>query len=86
MAGPRTKSVFLERKSYRQRRLRDVARMMPVLGVVLWLLPLAWRGENGDTATTVIYIFAVWLILIGLAALISWRVTPETDAPDLGGR
>jgi hypothetical protein len=62
--------LFLARAPYRRRRLRDAARLLPVLGLFLLLLPLLWTPDaqvalsSGD----VIYFFAVWLVLIGLAA------------------
>jgi hypothetical protein len=62
--------LFLARAPYRRRRLRDAARLLPVFGMFLLLLPLLWAPEarmalsSGD----VIYFFAVWLVLIGLAA------------------
>ncbi len=71
MARTRAKPpVFLGRASYRRRRLRDAARLLPVLGLLLLLLPLFWTADarislaSGD----VIYFFSVWLLLIGLAA------------------
>jgi hypothetical protein len=62
--------LFLARAPYRRRRLRDAARLLPVLGVFLLVMPLLWVEEaqlslnSGD----VIYFFAVWLVMIGLAA------------------
>lgn len=62
--------LFLARAPYRRRRLRDAARLLPVLGIFLLLLPLLWTAEgrvalrSGD----VIYFLAVWLGLIALAA------------------
>jgi hypothetical protein len=62
--------LFLARAPYRRRRLRDAARLLPVLGMFLLLLPLLWTPDarmalsSGD----VIFFFAVWLALIGLAA------------------
>jgi hypothetical protein len=62
--------VFLARALYRRRRLRDAARLLPVLGLLLLLLPLLWTPDarvnlsSGD----VLYFFGVWLLLIGLAA------------------
>jgi hypothetical protein len=62
--------LFLARAPYRRRRLRDAARLLPVLGVFLLLLPLLWTPEARMAlrAGDVIYFFAVWLVLIGLAA------------------
>jgi hypothetical protein len=62
--------LFLARVPYRRRRLRDAARLLPVLGIFLLVMPLLWAEDaqlslnSGD----VIYFFAVWLVLIGLAA------------------
>lgn len=74
-------TVFLQKASYRQRRLRDAARLLPFVGVVLWLLPLSWGEEaNGDGANRLIYIFVVWvLLIIGTAALAN---TIRADRPD----
>lgn len=60
-------SLFLERKGYRQRRVRDLARLMPFLGALLWGVPILWAppGEYGIvTSRAILYIFAVWLLLI----------------------
>ena len=74
-------AVFLERQSYRRRRLTDSIRMLPVIGALLWLVPLLWsRGteETPDrvmsTADAMIYTFGVWLLLIVLAFALSWRI------------
>jgi hypothetical protein len=62
--------LFLARAPYRRRRLRDAARLLPVVGVLLLLLPLLWTeaAEVRMSAGDVIYFFGVWLVLIGLAA------------------
>ena len=61
--------LFLARAPYRRRRLRDAARLLPVVGIFLLLLPLLWAPDASMTLTSgdVIY-FVVWLVLIGLAA------------------
>lgn len=63
---------FLERQSYRRRRLIDTIRIVPVLGAMLWSVPLLWPTpeEGGDTVASsdaIVYIFLVWLglVLIG---------------------
>lgn len=74
--------LFLARDSYRQRRLRDAARMLPVLGTVIWLIPLLWRreaGETGGMAAAVAFVFAGWLLLIVLAGLVVRRLRPDAD-------
>jgi hypothetical protein len=62
--------LFLARAPYRRRRLRDAARILPVLGLFLLLLPLLWAPDArmALAAGDVIYFFAVWLGLILLAA------------------
>ncbi len=76
MSGPKERAVFLARATYRQRRLRDALRMLPVLGVVLWLFPLLWRGTGG-TGIAVQYVFGVWVLLIVLAAALSRGLVPQ---------
>ncbi|WP_235851876.1 hypothetical protein [Litorivita pollutaquae] len=44
--------VFLERKTYRARRLMDGARVLPVLGMVLFLLPALWPQPVAEIATS----------------------------------
>ncbi len=80
---PAKPGLFLARDSYRQRRLRDAARMLPVLGAVIWLLPLMWqRGpqETGGMAAAVVFVFAGWTLLIILTALIARKLRPDDDA------
>ncbi|MEY1555897.1 DUF6611 family protein [Yoonia sp. R2331] len=83
MSGKSERSVFLARETYRQRRLRDVLRMVPVLGVVLWLLPLLWPGQDA-TGDALQYVFGVWIVLIVLAALLSRRLRPDavSESPE----
>jgi hypothetical protein len=66
-------SLFLERQSYRRRRLTDAARLLPFFGAVLLALPLLWPDDSGGTGSVplsaaIIYIFACWglFILIGI--------------------
>lgn len=69
-----TNTVFLERKSYRKRRMMDAARMLPLIGVVLVLIPLFWARDDRGTSVALIYYFGVWLLLIAAAAVLSWRL------------
>ena len=63
--------LFLARAPYRQRRLRDAARLLPILGCLLLLLPLLWTDGSRRTlmSAEVLYYFGVWALLVGLAAL-----------------
>jgi hypothetical protein len=90
MSDPPRSPIFLERASYKQRRLTDAARLLPLLGVVLWMIPLLWRAE-GDAGTSnadaLIYVFGVWVLLIGLSALIIRKLDngaapSQSDAAD----
>jgi hypothetical protein len=66
--------VFLQKASYRQRRVRDAAKLVPVLGAVLLMMPLTWQDDaQGATtnASALVYIFGVWIVLIGLTAVLS---------------
>ena len=62
--------LFLARAPYRRRRLRDAARLLPVVGTLLLLLPVLWTADAQVHLTSgeVIYFFLVWLGLIGVAA------------------
>lgn len=75
----RREPLFLERESYRQRRTIDAARLLPVLGFLALCLPILWGngGENDSARVTsigVIYLFGVWIILIGTALVLARRL------------
>lgn len=74
--------VFVGRESYRVRRWRDAARLLPVLGLALWLVPLLWPAGETRNGAILVYIFAVWAGLIAAAAIIAPRAQP--DQPDDG--
>lgn len=87
VSGP----LFLERRSYRQRRIMDAARLLPVLGALLWCVPLLWaegRGagasEGVRTSSAIVYIFGVWAFLAVGALVLSLVIRDRTDrgAPD----
>lgn len=80
---PRRRSpIFVERQTYRRRRLADSARALPVLGLLLWLLPLLWglSGEAPRTSMALIYLFGVWIGLIAGAALLIAALSRRRDA------
>lgn len=80
----RRSPVFLARRSYRLRRIRDAARLLPVAGAFLFLLPILWGPSDGArrvTATDGIYIFLVWFGLIVAAALLSRPLREDGDSP-----
>jgi hypothetical protein len=85
--------VFLRPASYRRRRRRDAARLLPFVGGFLFLLPILWAPAQSfrrDTAPDGIFLFAAWAAMIVLAFLISRSLAggesaggddPETDGP-----
>ena len=81
MKPPVRPPVFLERASYRQRRWGDAGRFLPLVGLVLWLIPLLWAAEGAEAmsnAGAVVYIFVIWLLLIACAAALS-RVLRDSE-------
>jgi len=88
--------LFVQRRTYRRRRLADGARILPILGAVLFMVPLLWRGEgvpDGDaaqlrdaarTAWVMTYLFLVWLGLSVLSGVLARYLS--SDAEDIDGR
>jgi len=81
--------IFLQRAGYRQRRIRDAAKLLPFLGMILWAIPLAW--VHGDATTDVgtaglIYVFVVWVVLIALTAFLGSRIRADGDQTDASGQ
>ncbi|WP_370344001.1 hypothetical protein [Pararhodobacter marinus] len=81
--------LFLERSTYRRRRMMDAARILPVVGFVLILLPVLWTHSGGfGTAGEAVYLFGLWGLLIVAAALLSaplrgaLRRDAQGNAPD----
>ncbi|WP_240643652.1 hypothetical protein [Paracoccus siganidrum] len=62
--------LFLERASFRRRRLGDAARVLPVAAALLLLLPVWWLPRAFASAGGVIWIFAFWAVLIVLIWLL----------------
>ncbi|MEX3315070.1 hypothetical protein [Sulfitobacter sp. PS-8MA] len=79
--------IFLEKRSYRRRRMMDAVRLLPFLGLLLWMVPLLWpvpepTAPAAETApgmpmsAALRYLFGVWLLLI-LASWALWRRTRD---------
>lgn len=72
--------LFLARAVYRRRRLRDAARLLPVLGFFLLMLPAFGHRAEAEGRTAV-YVFLIWGLLIGIAALLAPGLSePEPDS------
>ncbi|WP_267138559.1 hypothetical protein [Anianabacter salinae] len=81
---PPRNPLFLERRSYRRRRIADAGRLLPVAGLFLFLVPVLWRPETGGpagTAASGVYLFAVWFGLIAGGALLSRALVRPEDPP-----
>lgn len=81
--------LFLERKSYRQRRVRDGARLMPFLGAVLFGVPVLWADSGADgvaTSRAMLYVFGVWFVLVLVSLVLTrWlEADSETEPPEVG--
>ena len=78
----RDESVPLqEHRPYRHRRIVDAARLLPFIGLFLFVLPVLAAGGR-DTVTTVggaVYVFFIWGILIVASAALSLRFGPHDD-------
>ncbi|WP_147110974.1 hypothetical protein [Tateyamaria sp. syn59] len=84
-------TLFLEKRSYRRRRLKDALRLLPVVGVLLWMVPVLWPSGASHPAdptpvamsSAITYVFVVWVLLILAAAALWWvigeRGSAETD-------
>lgn len=80
--GRETGPMFVDRRAYRRRRVADAARLLPVLGAILFTVPLLWQGQAETAARTshvLLFLFVVWVLLAGLAAVISRRLEHDDD-------
>ncbi len=77
--------IFLERQTYRRRRLIDWIRMLPIIGLILWLVPLLWPVDGSgqvSTSDAVVYLFAVWFVLVVIKAISSTALARARRAED----
>ncbi|WP_255013101.1 hypothetical protein [Roseovarius sp. M141] len=81
---PGGRAEFVARGTYRRRRMIDAAGLLPVFGALLFALPLLWLGAGGAaprTSHVLLYLFAVWAILVALSALVTRSLGTGGDAP-----
>lgn len=78
MASNQTsRSLYLERRVYQGRRLVDAAKLLPVIGVLLFVVPALLMGTPGgpdagaSTAMRLVYFFFIWACLIATCAVIA---------------
>lgn len=94
---PLDPGAFLEKRSYRRRRRTDGLRLLPMLGLWLFMVPLLWPAGPGPhpegmtavpMSTALIYIFSIWCGLTILCGLLSIRHSrderrdPDATTPD----
>lgn len=75
---------FLARRTYRLRRLMDAARLLPIFGLLLLLLPMLRADSDAaapPTAMEGVYLFAVWAMLILAAYVASLWLRKTLDQP-----
>lgn len=84
MADPNQASIFLERRSYRRRRMVDAVKMMPIAAAWAFMLPLLWStrptpdGEGVSLSFALIFIFGAWLTLTLASAALAAILKPES--------
>lgn len=86
--GPPPRPFFLARQSYRRRRMMDASRLLPLLGLFLFLLPILWRPAEtplADTAPAAVYLFGSWAGLIAAAFLLARALAPALAEGEDGG-
>lgn len=71
-----TEPIFLAEQSYRRRRVRDLARVLPFAGGFLFLLPTLWSIQTGTVAVTA-YVFTIWVGLILISGLVAHRLRED---------
>ncbi|MEL6587241.1 MAG: hypothetical protein AAFY65_14080 [Pseudomonadota bacterium] len=86
---PTAAATEAQKRAWRRDRLRDGARLLPFLGVGLVMIPdLVLSGTSaaeGATLPWLVYLFAVWLLLVGLAAWIGHlRARSASDGSEDG--
>ncbi|WP_299917663.1 hypothetical protein [uncultured Roseobacter sp.] len=87
MAKPGT-PLFLERGSYRQRRMMDAVKLIAILGAGLWMIPLLWPTAEPGTAQAVplsqalLYVFGVWWFLIAIAYVLARKIRDLPEQSD----
>jgi len=97
VTGKRT-PLFVQRRTYRRRRLADSARLLPLFGAVLFMVPLLWQGggetpigdvqtprDGSRTAWVMTYLFLVWLGLAVLSGVLSRYLISDAEEGGTAG-
>lgn len=87
-SATRGRPVYLARAGYRSRRVMDAARLLPVTGMFLLIVPMLWQPPDTGipaTARQAEYLFGIWAALVLVAAILSRklsRIMRDADAPE----
>lgn len=78
---PETRSTDLANRAYRSRRLRDLALVLPVAGIFLYVSPIPRLfGDEFDlfgVPAIFVFIYGVWLALIILSARLAKKISKD---------
>ena len=74
--------LFLERASFRRRRLGDAARVLPVIAVLSVLVPVWWMPREVSFASGAVWLFCLWAAMI-LAVWLLHRALLRAEAATL---
>jgi hypothetical protein len=75
--------LFLARQTYRRRRMMDAARLLPLVGIFAFLLPILWQPmttPEPDTAFGMAYLFGAWALLIVAARVMAGLIMPASGS------
>ena len=68
----RVPTTFLARETYRRRRIIDGVRVVPIVALLLFMLPMLGAAQMArSTAMAGMYLFAAWFAAILATALIT---------------
>lgn len=83
MSLPSDRPIFLERTAYRRRRLGDAAKLWPVVTLCALLLPVWLAPDALSGAGGMIWVFALWLLVVIASALLHRRLArkPKSAEP-----
>ena len=73
--------LFVEPRNYRARRMVDGLRILPIVGIFLIAMPLFWGVSKTpiQSSDVMLFVFAVWAILIVINCIMTRRIGKERD-------
>ncbi len=80
-SSPERSALPVARAATARRKRRDLARVLPLLGIVLLASPfmnlVADAGDLGGIPVAVLYVFVVWFALIAATARLATRLRAD---------